>query len=224
LASETSSQLTPPSSGESGANLTSSIASERNLALSSGLANVLLCPFGTMPMCHGAGGLQDQYRFDARTGLAPINFSVVVLVLAVGFADHAAALFAMITIGAVGALLIGRAVRSRAIHGVSKYVELALNQRIAFFILDDLPHADAKTLSFGDDRTDSSCSLSATHPAGGCVPQAVSLVMRTALPVVLTPWPAGAGNVNRDSACLYCNGLRQQTSPFGSNGWSRCTL
>ena len=36
---------------------TGSIASERNLALSSGLANVLLCPFGAMPMCHGAGGL-----------------------------------------------------------------------------------------------------------------------------------------------------------------------
>jgi len=82
------------------------IASERNLALSSGLANVLLCPFGAMPMCHGAGGLQAQYRYGARTGLAPIIFGVVVLVLAVGFADHAAALFAIIPIGAVGALLI----------------------------------------------------------------------------------------------------------------------
>jgi len=85
---------------------TGSIASERNLALSSGLANVLLCPFGAMPMCHGAGGLQAQYRFGARTGLAPIIFGVVVLVLAVGFADHAAVLFAIIPIGAVGALLI----------------------------------------------------------------------------------------------------------------------
>ena len=85
---------------------TGSIASERNLALSSGLANVLLCPFGAMPMCHGAGGLQAQYRFGARTGLAPIIFGVVVLVLAVGFADHAAALFSIIPIGAVGALLI----------------------------------------------------------------------------------------------------------------------
>jgi MFS superfamily sulfate permease-like transporter len=81
-------------------------ASERNLALSSGLANVLLCPFGAMPMCHGAGGLQAQYRFGARTGLAPIIFGVVVLVLAVGFAEHAAALFTIIPIGAVGALLI----------------------------------------------------------------------------------------------------------------------
>jgi MFS superfamily sulfate permease-like transporter len=83
-----------------------SIASERNLALSSGLANVLLSPFGAMPMCHGAGGLQAQYRFGARTGLAPMILGVVLLVLAVGFADHAAALFAMIPIGAVGALLI----------------------------------------------------------------------------------------------------------------------
>jgi len=82
------------------------IASERNLALSSGLANVLLCPFGAMPMCHGAGGLQAQYRFGGRTGLTPIIFGVVLLVLAVGFADHAAALFAIIPIGAVGALLI----------------------------------------------------------------------------------------------------------------------
>ena len=82
------------------------VASERHLALSSGLANVLLCPFGAMPMCHGVGGLTAQYRFGARTGLAPIIFGAVLLVLAVGFAGHAAALFALIPIGAVGSLLI----------------------------------------------------------------------------------------------------------------------
>ena len=87
--------------GEKGA-----IASERNLALSSGLANLLLCPFGAMPMCHGAGGLQAQYRFGARTGLAPILLGAVLLVLAIGFGRHAAAFFALIPIGAVGALLI----------------------------------------------------------------------------------------------------------------------
>ena len=59
-----------------------------------------------MPMCHGAGGLAAQFRFGARTGLAPIIFGAVLLVLAVGFADHAAALFALIPVGAVGALLI----------------------------------------------------------------------------------------------------------------------
>ena len=85
---------------------TGSIATERRLALSSGLANVLLCPFGAMPMCHGAGGLGAQFRFGARTGLAPIIFGAVLLVLAVGFADNAAALFALIPMGAVGWLLI----------------------------------------------------------------------------------------------------------------------
>lgn len=85
---------------------TGSIASERNLALTSGLANLLLCPFGAMPMCHGAGGLQAQYRFGARTGWAPIMFGAVLLFLAVAFADRAAALFAIIPMAAVGALLI----------------------------------------------------------------------------------------------------------------------
>jgi MFS superfamily sulfate permease-like transporter len=78
---------------------TGAVASEQKLALSSGLANVLLCPFGAMPMCHGAGGLQAQYRFGARTGLAPIILGIIVLVLAVGFADHAATIFGIIPIG-----------------------------------------------------------------------------------------------------------------------------
>ena len=85
---------------------TGSIASERRLALSSGLANVLLCPLGAIPMCHGAGGLAAQFRFGARTGLSPIIFGAVLLVLAIAFADHAAALFALIPMGAVGSLLI----------------------------------------------------------------------------------------------------------------------
>jgi MFS superfamily sulfate permease-like transporter len=85
---------------------TGAIASERRLALSSGVANVLLCPFGAMPMCHGAGGLAAQFRFGARTGLAPIIFVAALLVLAVAFADHAAALFGLIPIGSVGSLLI----------------------------------------------------------------------------------------------------------------------
>jgi hypothetical protein len=82
------------------------IASERNLALSSGLANLLLCPFGAMPMCHGAGGLKAQYRFGARTGVAPILLGAALLVLAIGFGSRAAALFELIPIGAVGALLV----------------------------------------------------------------------------------------------------------------------
>jgi hypothetical protein len=82
------------------------IASERNLSVSSGLANLLLCPFGALPMCHGAGGLQAQYRFGSRSGAAPIILGIVLLILAIGFAEHAVALFSLIPAGAVGALLI----------------------------------------------------------------------------------------------------------------------
>ncbi len=42
--------------------------SPRRMAMSVGLLNLLIAPFGGMPMCHGAGGLAAQYRFGARTG------------------------------------------------------------------------------------------------------------------------------------------------------------
>ena len=81
-------------------------ASERNLALSTGLANLALAPLGAMPMCHGAGGVQAQHRFGARTGLAPIVLGGALLVLGLGFAASAAQLFALIPLAAVGALLL----------------------------------------------------------------------------------------------------------------------
>jgi MFS superfamily sulfate permease-like transporter len=81
-------------------------ATVRNLALTSGAANLLLAPFGAMPMCHGAGGVTAQHRFGARTGLAPVLFGSVLLVLALGFAGSAASLFAAIPLSAVGALLL----------------------------------------------------------------------------------------------------------------------
>jgi MFS superfamily sulfate permease-like transporter len=43
-------------------------AAPRRVAVSVALMNLLCCPFGGMPMCHGAGGLAAQYRFGARTG------------------------------------------------------------------------------------------------------------------------------------------------------------
>jgi MFS superfamily sulfate permease-like transporter len=85
---------------------TGAAASERNLSISSGLANIVLSPFGAMPMCHGAGGLQAQYRFGSRSGAAPVIFGAVLLLLAIGFAEQAAPLFTLIPAGAVGALLI----------------------------------------------------------------------------------------------------------------------
>jgi MFS superfamily sulfate permease-like transporter len=81
-------------------------ATPRNLALSSGLANLALAPFGALPMCHGAGGLAAQHRFGARTGLAPVLFGILLLGLGLSFADQAGPLLAVIPLAAVGALLL----------------------------------------------------------------------------------------------------------------------
>jgi len=78
----------------------------RNLALSSGLANFALAPFGALPMCHGAGGLAAHHRFGARTGAAPVIFGMVVLGLGLLMADQTTALLALIPLAAVGALLL----------------------------------------------------------------------------------------------------------------------
>ncbi|MCO6416146.1 putative sulfate/molybdate transporter [Siccirubricoccus sp. KC 17139] len=79
---------------------------EQRLAVGTGLANLLLAPLGAMPMCLGAGGLQAQHRFGARTGAAPVLLGVVLLVLGLCFAEGAAALFAAVPAGAIGALLL----------------------------------------------------------------------------------------------------------------------
>ncbi len=42
------------------------------MALSVGLMNLLTCPFGAMPVCHGSGGLAGQYAFGARSGLSMV--------------------------------------------------------------------------------------------------------------------------------------------------------
>ena len=82
------------------------LASERNLALTTGLGNLLLAPFGAMPMCHGAGGLQAQHRFGARTGAAPVILGAILLVIGLGFAADAAALLTIIPGAAIGTLLL----------------------------------------------------------------------------------------------------------------------
>jgi MFS superfamily sulfate permease-like transporter len=81
-------------------------ATPRNLALSSGLANLALAPLGALPMCHGAGGLAAHCRFGARTGLAPVILGVLLVALGLILADQAGSALAMIPLAAVGALLL----------------------------------------------------------------------------------------------------------------------
>jgi MFS superfamily sulfate permease-like transporter len=78
----------------------------RRLALSSGVLNTLLAPLGAFPMCHGAGGLVVQYKFGARTGIAPALFGLSCLALGLLFGPDALQLLGILPMAAVGALLI----------------------------------------------------------------------------------------------------------------------
>lgn len=57
-------------------------AEPRKIAISVGLMNLICCPLGGMPMCHGAGGLAAQYRFGARTGGSVVALGGIMMVLA----------------------------------------------------------------------------------------------------------------------------------------------
>jgi hypothetical protein len=78
----------------------------RRLSISSGLGNLLLAPFGALPMCHGAGGVAAHYRFGARTGGAPLMIGLALLALALVPNGAGLALLAAIPAAGLGALLL----------------------------------------------------------------------------------------------------------------------
>ena len=78
---------------------------ERNLAITTGLGNLLAAPFGGYLMCHGAGGMAGHVRFGARTATAPVLIGLVFLVLGVGFGSSGYALLRTIPNAVLGSLL-----------------------------------------------------------------------------------------------------------------------
>ncbi len=81
-------------------------ASERNLALTTGLGNLLAAPFGGYLMCHGAGGLSGHYHFGARTATAPVIIGLVFLGLGLFLGGSGYELLRTIPEAVLGALLL----------------------------------------------------------------------------------------------------------------------
>jgi predicted benzoate:H+ symporter BenE len=93
-------------------------ATPRRLAVTSGLANIVLAPLGALPMCHGAGGLAAHHRFGARTGAAPLALGLALVALALAPGGLTVAVLSAIPLAGLGALLFVAA------------VELALSRRL----------------------------------------------------------------------------------------------
>ena len=78
----------------------------RRLAVTSGFGNLLLAPFGALPMCHGAGGLAAHHRFGARSGGAPLMLGLALLALVLVPGGAGLAVLAAIPAAGLGALLL----------------------------------------------------------------------------------------------------------------------
>lgn len=76
------------------------------IGLSVGLMNLVGCPFGAMPMCHGAGGLAAQYRFGARRGISLVVLGAALIFLGLFVGPGVLALVRAFPLSVVGALLI----------------------------------------------------------------------------------------------------------------------
>ncbi|KAH0538971.1 hypothetical protein FGG08_004486 [Glutinoglossum americanum] len=58
-----------------------------SLGISVGAINLVGCWFGSMPVCHGSGGLAAQWRFGARSGISVILLGLFKLALGLAFGD-----------------------------------------------------------------------------------------------------------------------------------------
>lgn len=79
--------------------------SPKRFATTSGLANLLLSPFGGIAMCHGAGGMTVQTHFGARTWRAPVIFGGSCLAIAVFWGSDVSYWLGMIPMAVLGSLL-----------------------------------------------------------------------------------------------------------------------
>lgn len=81
-------------------------APPRQVATSVGLMNLLCCPLGGMPVCHGAGGLAAQYRFGARSGGSVVMLGMAKIMLGLLFGGTLLSLLQAYPQSVLGALLL----------------------------------------------------------------------------------------------------------------------
>lgn len=76
------------------------------VAVSVGLMNLIACPFGGMPICHGSGGLAAQYRCGARTSVSMVILGIAKLTIGLFFGSVAMAWMCAFPSSVLGALLV----------------------------------------------------------------------------------------------------------------------
>lgn len=78
---------------------------DRMMAVSQGIMNLVSAPFGGIPLCHGAGGMAGHVRFGARTGGSLVMLGVIMMTLALFFSGSVGLLFQIFPRAVLGVIL-----------------------------------------------------------------------------------------------------------------------
>jgi hypothetical protein len=83
------------------------VPSVTSLGLSIAGMNLVGCWFGTMPMCHGSGGLAAQHRFGARSGASLILLGILKLIIGLFFGGTIVNLLQRFPVAFLAVMVIG---------------------------------------------------------------------------------------------------------------------
>jgi len=78
---------------------------EKKIAISQGIMNLIAPFFGGIPMCHGAGGMAGHVRFGARTGGALVILGSMLIIIALFFSDSISLIFSIFPNSILGVIL-----------------------------------------------------------------------------------------------------------------------
>jgi len=88
------------------AHRTDAVVTRREVCISVGLMNLLLCPLGGMPNCHGAGGLAGQHRFGARHGTSVVVLGLLKMSIAIFLGGSALTLLDALPVAVISVMLV----------------------------------------------------------------------------------------------------------------------
>jgi predicted benzoate:H+ symporter BenE len=78
---------------------------EKKIAISQGIMNLVSPLFGGVPMCHGAGGMAGHVRFGARTGGALVILGSILVFIALFFSESVSIIFKIFPDAILGVIL-----------------------------------------------------------------------------------------------------------------------
>ncbi len=78
---------------------------EKKIAISQGIMNLVAPLFGGVPMCHGAGGMAGHVRFGAKTGGALVILGIIMIFVALFLSDSVSIIFKIFPNAILGVIL-----------------------------------------------------------------------------------------------------------------------